>query len=495
MQDDTGGTLGHRPILALIVIAAAVLRFAVADHSLWFDEQASAFFSDQPFARLWSDWMLRETNPPLYYSILRGWRAVAGSSDLAIRALSVLASLLSIVLVFAVARRVYGTAAGLVAAALVALSGQNLYFAEQARGYIFVLCAALVAIDALITLSSPDADTAARRRAATVYAAAATTAIYLHATMILFPALALVAVIATSPGRYIARPSSLLPLVLADVAVLIGAAWAIRQAVLQLLHHADNIAPIGLVGLSAIAGHSLATLFLAGGRGVLSIATGLAVLLLVVVFVANDRQREETRLLAMLGGLSLLVLASLGTAVPVFVPRTIFWMSAIPSILAAAALTRISPPVARRAALAVLAVGLALDTGRVVSRLEQEDWNTPVDVVARHPGALMLVQGEAMATLADGACRRRLGLARCPYPIVAVTDPADRFDSWGRGSFVGPKVPVGALYDGATRRTVFLFRKARYHDLPALLHQHGLGHGVPADGPALLGPLPASALR
>lgn len=100
-----------------------------------------------------------------------------------------------------------------------------------------------------------------------------------------------------------------------------------------------------------------------------------------------------------------------------------------------------------------------------------------------------------MAVLSDEVCRRRLRRSTCPYAVISLIDPQDRYDTWARGSFTGPQVPVAALPDYAAGRTVFLFRKAIYHNVPDLLHRYGFGHGVTANGPPLLGPLSAEALR
>ena len=480
--------------LAVLVTCAAAGRLALAGTSLWFDEQASVFFSDQPFSRLWSDWMLRETNPPLYYSVLKVWRGVAGSSDVAIRALSVSASLAAIMLLFVAARRAYGARAGLIAAGLAAVSGQQLYFAEQARAYVFVLCAALIAIGALLAFVTCD-DRRTRWRAALVYAVAATIAIYLHTTMLLFPAITLAAVIVADPGRYRRSPSLLVPLLVANVAVLLAAGWAIRQAVLQVAHHSDNIAAIGLADRNLLVVYPLQTLFLSGHAGKTSYGIALLVLALAAAFVLLDWTRRETRFLAAIGMIAVVTFGAIGTVVPVFVPRTIFWISAIPLLLAAGGLARIAAPRPRWTAVAILVALLAVNTGQIALQLEAEDWNEPVRRLAQQPDALLLVQGEAMAVLADSVCRRQLRRGVCPYTVVAVTDRDDRLDSWAAGSYSGAKVAVGRLGSAVGGRTIFMFRKNYGHDLPKLLHARGLGAGVPVNGPVFIGPLPASALR
>jgi hypothetical protein len=416
--------------LGIILVATALLRFASAGHALQFDEQASVYFSDQSYARLWSDWMLRETNPPLYYSMLRAWRAIAGSSDLAIRIPTIVASLCAIVLLFTLTRRIYGTTAAVIAAALAAISGRHLYFAELARAYIFVLCAVLAVVGALVTLSSSDAELSSRRRALALYTIAATAAIYLHTTMILFPVFAFVAVIAADPARYRSRPKQLLPLIVANIAIYILSAWAIRIAALQLIYGRDNISAIGLVDWGRIAEYSFKTLFLSIGTEWLPSLLAPLLAILVIRFAVSDRQRAETRLLAALAGISLLALACIGMVVPIFVPRTIFWISGIISILLAGALAGIPSVRLRWTVLAIVVAALAVDMVRLRQTIEDEDWNTPVQIMSHHPGALLLVQGEAMALLADSVCRRKL-LTPCPYVVVAATVERDPYDSWG----------------------------------------------------------------
>lgn len=484
--------------LCLIVTGAAALRFAVADHSLWFDEQASVFFSDQPFARLWSNWMLRETNPALYYSMLRAWRAVFGSTDFAIRAMSVVASLGAIVIAFNVTRRLYGERAGLIAAALAALSGQQLYFAEQARAYIFILAAVLVAVDALLVFVDADDDArAVRWRSAAVFAVVATACVYLHTTMILFPPIAVAAIVAADPLRYARRPALLMPLIAAGLVILALASWELRIAALQMRDHSDNIAAIGVPDLRQTIKNILQALFLGGydGKPSYRMILPLLVMLVVLAFVVRGRRRRATRFLALLTVLAVLAFALVGRIAPIFATRTILWVSAATLVLAAGGLASIPAARWRWGALAAIVALLAFDTSCVVPTLEQEDWNTPVRRLAAQPDALLLVQSESMALLADEVCRRRLGREHCPYTIVAMTDPGDHYDTWAWGLFAGPKVDGRALPGYAKGRTVFLFRKAFFHSVPDLLHAYGLGHGVPAFGPPLIGPLPATALR
>lgn len=186
--------------LASIFFAAAVVRLSLAHHSLWFDEQASVFFSDQPYHRLWSDWILRETNPPLYYSMLKAWR-VLGSSDFILRALSVLGSVMAMLALALVARRLYGASAAIIAATFAAISGQHLYFAEQARAYIFVYLCVVIAIGAITSFLASGASAKTQRVSLGTFGLASVAAIHLHSTMLLFPGLMVLAMAAANPKK------------------------------------------------------------------------------------------------------------------------------------------------------------------------------------------------------------------------------------------------------------------------------------------------------
>ena len=103
-------------ILGAILLAAAALRIATADYALWFDEFASLVFAHQPLDHLWSGWMARESNPPLYYTLLKGWIALVGEGDVALRLLSILIGLAGIATAWSIARRLGGRSAAILVA-------------------------------------------------------------------------------------------------------------------------------------------------------------------------------------------------------------------------------------------------------------------------------------------------------------------------------------------------------------------------------------------
>jgi len=67
---------------ALLGVLALLLRLpTLADRSLWLDETYSAWFARLPLRELWTRAPLYETHPPLYYTLLKLWSALAGRSE------------------------------------------------------------------------------------------------------------------------------------------------------------------------------------------------------------------------------------------------------------------------------------------------------------------------------------------------------------------------------------------------------------------------------
>ena len=201
-------------LLAILLIAAAI-RILTADYPLWFDELASLVFAGEPLHRLWSGWMVRETNPPLYYSLLRGWIALFGDADRTLRLFSLLIGLTGIAAACAIARRIGGATAGLAAAALLAVSAAHVDISQQVRGYALADTAALVAMLGMVRFLDRE-----RIVDLFVYAIAALVALYAHTTMIVFVALANVAVL-----LLVRRRTALMSWLMANAIVALGWAW------------------------------------------------------------------------------------------------------------------------------------------------------------------------------------------------------------------------------------------------------------------------------
>lgn len=123
------------PLALVLLLLAAGLRFYALDgQSFWNDEGNSYGQALRSPTDIWVN-AAADIHPPGYYWLLAGWRVLTGESEFALRALSVFASILSAACAFALARRLYGCTAGLVAMAVVAVNTFSITYAQEARMY------------------------------------------------------------------------------------------------------------------------------------------------------------------------------------------------------------------------------------------------------------------------------------------------------------------------------------------------------------------------
>jgi hypothetical protein len=127
-------------LCVLVTLLALALRLPTLEsRSLWLDETYSAWFAAVPLHDLWTSVPLYETHPPFYYTLLKGWTALFGTGEVAMRSMSLIASVLTVFLLPVGARlaRLGGRAerVALLAALLLAMNAFSINFAQQARPY------------------------------------------------------------------------------------------------------------------------------------------------------------------------------------------------------------------------------------------------------------------------------------------------------------------------------------------------------------------------
>lgn len=122
----------------------------LASRSLWLDETYSAWFSSLALVELWTSVPLYETHPPMYYTLLKAWSALFGTTEPALRSLSVAASVVSVMLLAASARllKLGGLAqcVALLGALFLAMNPGSIEYAQQARPYALQTVAASIAV-------------------------------------------------------------------------------------------------------------------------------------------------------------------------------------------------------------------------------------------------------------------------------------------------------------------------------------------------------------
>jgi mannosyltransferase len=166
--------------IALITGVGTALRLVVGGQSLFADELSTYWIVTgrslgDVFSVVHTD---AEITPPLYF--VATW--LTTRIDLApelVRAPSLIAGVATIPLVYLLGIRTVGRRAGLVAAALTALSPFMVYYSAEARGYALMI--ALVVLSTLALLAAVDGG---RARWWVAYAACACLAVYTHYTSV-----------------------------------------------------------------------------------------------------------------------------------------------------------------------------------------------------------------------------------------------------------------------------------------------------------------------
>jgi 4-amino-4-deoxy-L-arabinose transferase-like glycosyltransferase len=143
--DEVAARLSYGRALALITAVGAVLRLAIiARQPLGYDEDFTAFVVHQPVGRM-IDIVSRDSAPPLFYLLERAAVVLANAAGLgsfggpggpvALRLVPTIAGIAAIPLLAALARRVGGDAAGIWAAAFVALVPTTVMLSGFVRMY------------------------------------------------------------------------------------------------------------------------------------------------------------------------------------------------------------------------------------------------------------------------------------------------------------------------------------------------------------------------
>jgi len=177
-------------LLGLMGVAIVIRLHGLSASNLWLDEANSWQVASSSWSRLIGE-LRGSPVGPLYFILLKVWISAVGDSAFALRAFSVLASIALIPTAFAVGVKLLSRSAGLLAAALVALSPLELYFAQEARMYMLTSLAAMITLwvyatwrDDAIPSSLAESTPPAGARALTLpllwYTVAATILLFTH---------------------------------------------------------------------------------------------------------------------------------------------------------------------------------------------------------------------------------------------------------------------------------------------------------------------------
>jgi uncharacterized membrane protein len=132
-------------VLAFVGVAIVIRLHGLSAANLWLDEANSWQVASYSWSKLIGE-LRGSPVGPLYFVLLKLWISALGDSAFALRAFSVLASVALIPLVYAVGVKLLSRRAGVLAAALTALSPLELYFAQEARMYMLTSLVALLTL-------------------------------------------------------------------------------------------------------------------------------------------------------------------------------------------------------------------------------------------------------------------------------------------------------------------------------------------------------------
>lgn len=166
--------------LAIAVLLTCLAAFALRAYrldaqSLWYDEGLSVHLASLPPGQTVAQSAVTD-HPPLHAVILNAWMGLAGSSEFAVRFVSVFFGTLVAALTYALGRRVGGSRAGAIGAGLIAIAPMAVWYGQEARGYSVLVTLVLVAALAFLCLVNGDL----RFRVWLIYVLASAAAMYTH---------------------------------------------------------------------------------------------------------------------------------------------------------------------------------------------------------------------------------------------------------------------------------------------------------------------------
>jgi mannosyltransferase len=128
-----------------LVVLAAVLRFTtLSSQSYWLDESQAAHELGLSFGAMLRAWNAAEWNPPLYLVVAWPWAKVFGTGEVGLRSLSAILGVGLVPLMYLCGRELVSGRTGVIAAALTAVNPFMIDYSREAREYMLlvVLCTA-----------------------------------------------------------------------------------------------------------------------------------------------------------------------------------------------------------------------------------------------------------------------------------------------------------------------------------------------------------------
>lgn len=121
-------------LVSIIVLGLLVRVYDVTQPAIWYDEASSVLMSEFSLPLIWFHTRY-DVHPPLYYMLLHGWTSVFGNGVFALRAMSVLAGELTVVLGVWLVALIATRRAALLSGLLLALLPIGVRYSQEVRMY------------------------------------------------------------------------------------------------------------------------------------------------------------------------------------------------------------------------------------------------------------------------------------------------------------------------------------------------------------------------
>ena len=132
-----------------LAVFAAISLATIAKSSIWFDEAFGAYLVRFDFWHI-AVYTASDVHPPLYYWLLKLWSMLFGTSELALRSMSVLFAGIAIVFGFLLAKRLFGRKAAWLGLVFMILAPMLVRYGQEMRMYTLVTAIAFAATYVLV---------------------------------------------------------------------------------------------------------------------------------------------------------------------------------------------------------------------------------------------------------------------------------------------------------------------------------------------------------
>lgn len=165
-------------LLFITMVGASLRIYGLDFDSLWADEIYSVMLSQDLDVSAIVRGVRHDVHPPGYQLLLAVFIALFGDSEVAVRSLSVLAGTLAVPLLYLLGARCYGRAEGLIAAALLAVSLNAVFYSQETRSFALLLLSSIAT--GLAFFQTFFATDSRRDRWCKVYILVSLVALYVH---------------------------------------------------------------------------------------------------------------------------------------------------------------------------------------------------------------------------------------------------------------------------------------------------------------------------